>query len=281
MLSREPEEGARPGVQAEEALVKGAQRFWDPCSKAYIDPSGILGGLAHRNYMLLRATGRRKSSKVNQTLKPESMGISVESVEWVLVINTYWASVGAGFWLATKKVSSWGAQTLTSSQDLYLPYFWSDHSLLPTWSFWVGGTAKAAGWSTPARPIERHGALSRHIPCAVTSCISCSDLHLPTVLAAATMEVFFFPGWVGVWGDGGEMLKPSSWPSDSWGRVHWGNCSYNLTGWWPVFHQSFLSSHCQRWDTSYIQKDGQKATALQLTFSGKYYIYHKIIDFHL
>ena len=200
MLSREPEEGARPGVQAEEALVKGAQRFWDPCSKAYIDPSGILGGLAHRNYMLLRATGRRKSSKVNQTLKPESMGISVESVEWVLVINTYWASVGAGFWLATKEVSSWGAQTLTSSQDLYLPYFWSDHSLLPTWSFWVGGTAKAAGWSTPARPIERHGALSRHIPCAVTSCISCSDLHLPTVLAAATMEVFFFPGRVGEWG---------------------------------------------------------------------------------
>ena len=64
----------------------------------------------------------------------------------------------------------------------------------------VGGTAKAAGWSTPARPIERHGALSRHIPCAVTSCISCSDLHLPTVLAAATMEVFFFPGRVGEWG---------------------------------------------------------------------------------
>ena len=135
-LSREPEEGARPGAQAEEALVKGAQRFWDPCSKAYIDPSGTLGGLAHHNYMLLRATGRRKSSKVNQTLKPESMGISVESVEWVLVINTYWAWVGAGFWLAPKKVSSWGAQTLTSSQELYLPYFWSDHSLLPTWSFW-------------------------------------------------------------------------------------------------------------------------------------------------
>lgn len=43
----------------------------------------------------------------------------------------------------------------------------------------AGGTAKAAGGSHPARPIERHGALSRHITCAVTSSISCSDLHLP------------------------------------------------------------------------------------------------------
>lgn len=143
----------------------------------------------------------------------------------------------------------------------------------------AGGTAKAAGWSPLARAIERHGALSRHIPCAVTSSISCSDLHLP-FLQQLLWKCFSSLGGWGSGGDGGEMLKPSSWPSDSWGRVHWGNCSYNLTGWWPVFHQSFLSSHSQRWDTSYIQKDGQKATALQLTFSGKYYLYHKIIDFH-
>ena len=42
----------------------------------------------------------------------------------------------------------------------------------------AGGTAKAVGYSPPARPTERHGALSRHITCAVTSSISCSDLHL-------------------------------------------------------------------------------------------------------
>lgn len=131
--------GGSPGLELRQRklwwrVLKDSLRSY---SKAYIDPSGISGGLAHQNYMLLRATGRRrKSSKVNQTLKPESVGISVESVEWVLFINTYWAWVGTGFWLATKKMSSWGAQTLTSSQDLYLPYFWSDHSLLPTWKFW-------------------------------------------------------------------------------------------------------------------------------------------------
>lgn len=136
------EQGAWGGSQAwssgRGSFGEGCSKIlWDPCSKAYIDPSGISGGLAHQNYMLLRATGRRrKSSKVNQTLKPESVGISVESVEWVLFINTYWAWVGTGFWLATKQMSSWGARTLTSSQDLYLPYLWSDHSLLPTWKFW-------------------------------------------------------------------------------------------------------------------------------------------------
>lgn len=135
--------------------------------------------------------------------------------------------------------------------------------------------------SPPARPIERHGALSRHITCS-------NKQHKllwppPTVLTAATMEVYSSLGGWGDGGNGGEMLKTSSWQSDIWGRVHWRNCSYNLTGWWPVFHQSFLSSHCQRSGTQVtFRKMGPKATALQLTFFLKVlHIYNKIRDFYL
>lgn len=148
---------------------------------------------------------------------------------------------------------------LTRSQDLYLLRSRSEHSFLPTCYFWEpGGIAKAVRWSPPARPRERHRALSRHVPCPVTSREGCSHLNLLFLQQLLWEYLFFFlAGWGWGWGEG---LKMSSWRSDSWGHVHWGNwgCSYNLSG-GLYFHQSFITSlsraghklHSEWWAESY------------------------------
>lgn len=115
-------------------------------------------------------------------------------------------------------------------------------------------TATAMSRSPPARPKERPNSPSAHIPYWWTSRGGCSNL---TFLEHLLWQEDFLAGV-----EGGSGVKNICMVTDSWSLIHGGNqgCPYNLTGGWPVFHQSFIHQlmatggtqfHSECWVESY------------------------------